>query len=42
MQEREVRLHAIQLDGALNPYPQVKVLGEAFMPSGGDLSNPKD
>ena len=42
MQEREVRLHAIQLDGALNPYPQVKVVGEEFMPSGGDLSNPND
>ena len=42
MQEREVRLHAIRLDGALNPYPQVKVVGEQYMPSGGDLSNPND
>ena len=42
MQEREVRLHAILLDGTLNPYPQVKVLGEQYMPSGGDLSNPDD
>ena len=42
MQEREVRLHAIQLDGTLNPYPQVKVVGEQYMPSGGDLSNPDD
>ena len=42
MQEREVRLHAILLDGTLNPYPQVKVIGERFMPSGGDLSNPDD
>ena len=37
-----MRLHAIQLDGALNPYPQVKVVGEQYMPSGGDLSNPDD
>ena len=42
MQEREVRLHAIKLDGGLNPYPQVEVLGEQYMPSGGDLSNPND
>merc|ERR1740130_1116292 len=42
MQERVVRLHAIQLDGTLNPYPQVKVEGEQYMPSGGDLSNPDD
>ena len=42
MQEREVRLHAILLDGTLNPYPQVKVESEQYMPSGGDLSNPGD
>ena len=42
MQGHEVQLYAIERDGALNRYPQVQVLGEYAMPSGGDLSNPND
>ena len=37
-----VELHAIKLDGSLNLYPEVKVENEIFMPSEGNLSNPKD
>ena len=42
MQGHEVQLYAILLDGALNRYPEVQVLGEGYMPSGGALANPKD
>ena len=42
MQGHEVQLYAILLDGALNRYPNVNVLREEDMPSGGALSNPKD
>ena len=42
MQGHEVQLYAILLDGALNRYPKVVVLGEKDMPSGGALSNPND
>ena len=42
MQGHEVQLYAIKRDGALNRYPEVKVLGEADKPSGGALSNPND
>ena len=42
MQGHEVQLYAIELDGALHRYPQVTVLGEDDMPSGGALANPKD
>merc|ERR1719272_1047504 len=42
MQGHEVQLYAIQLDGALNRYPKVQVLGEECMPSGGALANPND
>eukprot|EP00964_Phaeocystis_antarctica_P029961 scaffold16899_cov53-Phaeocystis_antarctica.AAC.2 len=42
MQEHEVQLYAIQVDGALNRYPKVQVFGEGAMPSGGALSNPND
>ena len=42
MQGHEVQLYAIQRDGVLNRYPEVKVLGEFAMPSGGALSNPND
>ena len=37
-----MQLYAITLDGALNRYPEVKVLLESQMPSGGALSNPND
>ena len=37
-----MQLYAILLDGALNRYPRVKVVGEKDMPSGGALSNPND
>ena len=42
MQGHEVQLYAILRDGALNRYPEVKVVGERHMPSGGALSNPND
>jgi hypothetical protein len=42
MQGHEVQLYAILLDGALNRYPEVTVLFEESMPSGGALANPKD
>ena len=42
MRGHEVQLYAIQLDGALNRYPEVQVAGEDEMPSGGALSNPND
>ena len=42
MQGHEVQLYAILRDGALNRYPEVKVLREEDMPSGGALSNPND
>eukprot|EP00964_Phaeocystis_antarctica_P103868 scaffold69103_cov66-Phaeocystis_antarctica.AAC.3 len=42
MQGHAVQLYAILLDGALNRYPEVKVPGEQYMPSGGALSNPND
>eukprot|EP00964_Phaeocystis_antarctica_P074427 scaffold45752_cov56-Phaeocystis_antarctica.AAC.2 len=42
MQGHEVQLYAILLDGALNRYPKVEVIGESDMPSGGALSNPND
>eukprot|EP00964_Phaeocystis_antarctica_P091086 scaffold58355_cov66-Phaeocystis_antarctica.AAC.7 len=42
MQGHEVQLYAILLDGALNRYPKVEVMGEYEMPSGGALSNPND
>ena len=42
MQGHEVQLYAILLDGALHRYPEVKVIGEGAMPSGGALSNPND
>ena len=37
-----MQLYAILLDGALHRYPEVQVLGEEYMPSGGALSNPND
>ena len=37
-----MQLYAIKRDGALNRYPEVKVHGEQYMPSGGALSNPND
>ena len=37
-----VELYAITCNGSLHQYPQVKVVDEHFMPSGGALSNPKD
>ena len=37
-----MQLYAIKRDGALNRYPEVEVLGEHAMPSGGALSNPDD
>ena len=42
MQGHEVQLYAILRDGALNRFPEVKVLFEEAMPSGGALSNPND
>ncbi len=42
MQGHEVQLYAILRDGALNRYPEVKVIFEESMPSGGALSNPND
>ena len=39
---REVQLYAIKADGAVHQYPQVKIEGAEYMPSGGDLSNPND
>ena len=42
MQGHEVQLYAIERDGALNRYPEVKVVDEDRMPSGGALSNPND
>ena len=42
MQGHEVQLYAIKRDGALNRYPEVKVLNEGEMPSGVALSNPND
>ena len=42
MQGQQVQLYAIARDGALHRYPEVKVLGEFAMPSGGALSNPND
>ena len=37
-----MQLYSIKRDGALHRYPQVEVLGERHMPSGGALSNPND
>ena len=37
-----MQLYAIKRDGALNRYPEVSVLDEDSMPSGGALSNPND
>ena len=37
-----MQLYAIKRDGALHRYPEVKVLREVDMPSGGALSNPND
>ena len=37
-----MQLYAIKRDGALNRYPEVKVIAEERMPSGGALSNPND
>ena len=37
-----MQLYAIKWDGALNRYPEVKVIEEDDMPSGGALSNPND
>ena len=42
MQGHEPQLYAILRDGALNRYPEVEVIGEGGMPSGGALSNPND
>ena len=42
MQGHEVQLYAITRDGALRCFPEVEVLSEEDMPSGGDLSNAKD
>ena len=42
MQGHKVQLYAILRDGALNRYPEVQVVDEAYMPSGGALSNPND
>ena len=42
MRGHEVQLYAIKRDGALNRYPEVKVIHEDLMPSGGALSNPND
>ena len=42
MLAREVELYAILVDGRLNQYPEVRVAGASFMPSGGALSNPND
>ena len=42
MRGQKVQLYAIKRDGALNRYPEVKVLREKDMPSGGALSNPND
>ena len=42
MQGQQVQLYAILRDGALNRYPEVQVLDEKDMPSGGALSNPND
>lgn len=38
----QVELYAIKRDGSLHQYPQVKVDGAQYMPSGGALSNPND
>ena len=37
-----MQLYAIKRDGALWRYPEVKVMFESNMPSGGALSNPND
>ena len=42
MQGQRVQLYAIKRDGALHRYPEVEVLNEGEMPSGGALSNPND
>ena len=42
MQGHEPQLYAVLRDGALNRYPEVEVLREDDMPSGGALSNPND
>ena len=42
MRGQRVQLYAILRDGALDRYPQVKVVNEECMPSGGALSNPND
>ena len=42
MRGHEVQLYAIKQDGALHRYPEVKVIFESSMPSGGALSNPND
>ena len=42
MRSREVELYAILRDGKLHQYPQVRVLDEKVMPSGGALSNEAD
>ena len=42
MRGQQVQLYAIKRDGALWRYPEVKVMFESNMPSGGALSNPND
>ena len=42
MRSRKVELYAILRDGKLHQYPQVRVLVEQFLPSGGALSNEAD
>ena len=44
MQEtvQDVQLYAMTTDGRLHQYPKVNVLGDEYMPSGGDLTNPDD
>ena len=42
MMGRVVQLFAIKSDGSLHHYPEVKVEGAQYMPSGGALSNPND
>ena len=42
MRGHQPQLYAIKRDGALHRYPEVEVLSERSMPSGGALSNPND
>ena len=39
---QDVQLYAVTTDGRIHQYPKVKVVGEQYMPSGGDLTNPND